>query len=160
MASTVRGFSLRAVDMGHGKPDPGVCQVSVGKTMAQTNTISLFTVAGSIVCSLVGVISTVFGAVAQRPTLGITGSATAIAAAPAVALNAAAVGTVITVPQALGAALPAPLTATGHPASAVLLEVSNTIITLSSDASTTGAVTWILNWVPLFPKQAATVTTN
>jgi hypothetical protein len=160
MASTVRGFALRAVEVGHGKPDKGIAQVSFGKAMAQTNTINLFTVTGSIVCSLVGVISTVFGAVAQHPTLGITGLPSAIAAAPAVALNAAAVGTVITVPQVLGAALPAPLTAGGAPSACVLMEVSNTVITLSSDASTTGNVTWVLSWVPLYPKQNASVATN
>lgn len=160
MATTVRGFSIRQVDMGHGKPDKGIAQVSFGKAMAQTNTINLFTVTGAIVCSLVGVISTALGAVAQHPTLGITGSATAIAAAPAVALNASAVGTVITLPATLGAALPAPLTAGGAPGAAVQLEVANTSITLSSDASTTGAVTWILMWVPLYPKQNASVVTN
>lgn len=155
-------FALRAFDMGHGRADPGITQVSFGKTTPQTATGNLFTVTGTIVCSLVGVVSTVLGAVAQHLSLGVSAgtATTAIAANPAVALNATAVGTVITVPQVLGAALPAPLTASGTPASAVLMEVSNTSITLTSDASTTGAITWILHWVPLFPKHNASVVTN
>jgi hypothetical protein len=132
----------------------------VGKTNPQTNTISLFTVTGSILCDLVGVVSTVFGAVAQHLTIGVTGSPAAIAAAPAVALNATAVGAVVNTPSALGGALPAPITATAAAGSLMLLEVSNTIITVSSDASTTGAITWILDWVPLSPQGGASVTTN
>lgn len=160
MADLARGYAIRAIDMPHGYPDPGFAQVSVGKTNPQSNTISLFTVVGSIQATLVGVVSTVFGAVAQHITLGITGKTNAIAAASAVALNATAVGSVIVLPQALGAALPAPLSASAHPSSACMFACSNTIITATSDASTTGAVTWILCWVGLGSNQAATVTTN
>jgi hypothetical protein len=160
MADLARGYAVRAIDMPHGYADPGVCQVSFGKTNPQTNTISLFTVVGAIQATLVGVVSTALGAVAQHLTLGITGFPAAIAAAPAVALNAQAAGAVIVLPQVLGGALPAPLVAAGHPSSLMLFECSNTIITATSDASTTGAVTWILHWVGLGANQAATVTTN
>jgi hypothetical protein len=160
MAATARGYALRAVDTSHGRADPGKCNVSVGKVNPQTTTINLFTVVGSIVCDLVGVVSTIFGAVAQHLTIGITGSPALIAAAPAVALNATAAGAVINTPSALGGALPAPVVATGAASSLMLMEVSNTIITLTSDASTTGAITWILDWVPLMPKGGASVTTN
>lgn len=154
-------FAVRALDMPQNYADPGVAQVSVAKVLAQTNTISLFTVVGSIQASLVGVVSTVFG-VATKPTLGITGSPTALAAAPAVAITAA-VGTVLVLPQSLGAALPVPITATGVKASAYMFEVSNTAITLSCDTSTTGNVTWVLHWAPLATSMnspGATVTTN
>jgi hypothetical protein len=160
MADLARGYALRPIDMPHGYADPGVCQVSFGKTNPQTNTISLFTVVGSIQATLVGVVSTVFGAVAQHLTLGITGKPAAIAAASAVALNATAVGSVLAMPQVLGGALPAPLVASGHPSSAYMFACSNTIITATSDASTTGAVTWILFWIGLGDDQAAQVTTN
>lgn len=160
MASTVRGFAIRAVDMAHGYADPGVSQISFGKALPQTNTISLFTVSGSIVCSLVGVVSTVFGVAALHMSLGVTGTSSAIAAPSSGSLTGTAVGSVFSPPQALGAALPAPSTASAHPASCALMEVSNTIITATADVSTTGAVTWILTWVPLFPKSGASVTTN
>ena len=161
MASTVRGFAVRAVDTSHGRADPGKCNVSVGKTNPQTNTINLFTVVGSIVCDLAGIVSTVFGAVGQHLTIGVTGSPAAIAAAPTVALNATAAGAIINSPSVLGGPLPAPVTVTGASSSLMLLEISNTIITLTSDASTTGAITWVLDWVPLMPKGASvTVTTN
>jgi hypothetical protein len=160
MADLARGYAIRAIDMPHGYADPGVCQVSFGKVNAQTNTISLFTVVGSIQATLIGVVSTVFGAVAQHITLGITGLPTAIGAAQAVALNATAVGSVIIMPRALGGAMPAPLTAGSAPNSNYMFACANTIITTTSDASTTGNVTWILHWVGLGDDQAATVTTN
>jgi hypothetical protein len=158
--SASSGFAVRAVDTSHGYPDKGKCQVSVGKATPQTATANLFTVTGTIVCSLVGVISTVLGAVAQHLNVGVTGSPTAIAANSTVALNATAAGAVIAMPQVLGGALPAPVIASGTPAGAMLLQVSNTSITLTSDASTTGNITWILSWVPLFPKKNASVVTN
>lgn len=160
MSSTVKGFAVRAIDTSHGRADPGVAQISVGKALPQTNTISLFTVAGSIVCSLTGVISTVFGLGVLHLSLGVTGSSSALAAPATASMASAAVGSVIVLPQAIGAALSAPAAATAAPKSAILLEVSNTIITATGDVSTTGNVTWILNWVPLFPKLGATVTTN
>lgn len=146
--------------MPHGYPEPGVVQVNFGKTTPQTATGNLFTVTGTIQASLVGVISTALGAVAQHLTMGVTGSPAAIAAAEAVALNATAAGSVIILPQTLGAAFPAPLTASAHPASCSVFTVSNTAITLTSDASTTGAITWILHWVSLSADSSATVTSN
>lgn len=160
MADLARGYALRAIDMPHGYADPGLVNVSVGKANPQTNTISLFTVVGSIQATLVGVISTVFGAVAQHLTIGITGKPAAIAAGSAVALNGTAAGAVITMPQALGGAMPAPLIATAARASMVMFACANTVITASSDASTTGAVTWILSWVGLGDDQSGQVTTN
>jgi hypothetical protein len=158
--SALGGLSLKAVDMPHGYPEPGVAQVSFGKTTPQTATGNLFTVAGTIQASLVGVISTALGAVAQHLTMGVTGSPAALAAAQAVALNATAAGAVILLPKTLGAAFPAPLVAGGAPASCSFFTVSNTIITLTSDASTTGAITWILHWVSLSADASASVTTN
>lgn len=160
MADLARGYAVRAIDMPHGYADPGKVNVSVGKTNPQTNTISLFTVVGSIQATLVGIVSTVFGAVAQHLSIGITGNNSILAAGSAVALNATAAGAVITLPQAIGGQLPAPLIATTARASLVMFACANTIINLTSDASTTGAVTWILSWVGLGDDQAATVTTN
>jgi len=160
MSSTIHGYSVKLADATHGYGSRGTVQVSVGKTNPQSNTISLFTVSGPIVASLVGVVSTVFGVTTQHLTLGVTGNATAIAAGPSVALASTAVGSVIQLPSAIGAALPAPVTVTGAHAGAVLLEVCNTIITATSDASTTGAVTWILTWAPVSGQYGASVVTN
>lgn len=154
-------YGLRAVDMPMNYADPGVSQISLGKTLPQGATISLFTVVGTVVCDLTGVVSTLFGA-ATKLSIGVTGNSSAIAAPPA-AGTIGAVGNVVQCPQALGAALPAYVTATGHASSAFLMEVSNTIITLTADTSTTGAVTWIMNWVPVFGSAVAsgvTVTTD
>jgi hypothetical protein len=155
-------FAVRAVDMPAGYADPGVCQVSVGKTLPQGATQNLFTVVGTIVCDLRGVVSTIFGA-STKLSIGVTGTPGAIAAAPA-AGTTGAVGSVIVPPQNLGGLLPAYVSATGIKASCFMMEISNTIITCTADTSTTGAVTWILNWAPLQGSAAVatgtTVTTN
>jgi hypothetical protein len=154
-------YALRAVDMPHGYADPGVTQVSVGKALPQGNTISLFTVVGTIQCDLNGVVSTLFGATTKL-SIGVTGASGAIASVPA-AGTIGAVGGVISMPQSLGGVLPAYINASGHPASLYMMEISNTVITLTADTSTTGNITWIMNWVPLATaanSPGASVTTN
>lgn len=158
MADLARGYALRAIDMPHGYADPAVCQVSFGKTLPQGATASLFTVVGAIQATLIGVVSTLFGA-ATKLSLGITGSPGGLAAPPAAGVTAA-VGSVVILPQALGGIMPTPLVAGAAPKSLYMFACANTIITATADTSTTGAITWILKWVGLGDDQAGSVTTN
>lgn len=160
MSSTVKGFAVRVVDSQHGKQELGHYAINFGKALPATTTGSLFTVTGAIQCSLVGVVSTVLGLTTVLPTIGVTGSPAAIAAAPAVGFTSTAVGSVIVMPPTLGGQLPAAVVATGIAVSVSLFEVSNTIITVTTNATNTGNITWILSYAPLFPKSIATSIVN
>jgi hypothetical protein len=160
MASTVKGFAVRAIDTGHGRADPGHYAINFGKVLPATATASLFTVTGSIQASLVGVVSTVGSVAATHLSIGITGNNSIIAANGAATFAAVAVGSVFVLPTVLGGQLPAPVTGTGIASSVAMFEASNTIITLTTDATNTGAVTWILTYVPLFPKSIVTSIVN
>jgi hypothetical protein len=128
------------------------------KVLPATATGNVFTITGTIVCSLVGVVTTVLSATAVSPTIGITGSPAIIAAAPAVPYTAIGVGSVITMPPMLGGALPVPLSAATVVAAAVdQMEIKDTIITVTAGATNTGAITWILSWTPAYPKHNASV---
>jgi hypothetical protein len=67
---------------------------------------------------------------------------------------------VFQLPSVLGGPLPAPVVATGIAVGISLFEVSNTIITLTTDATNTAAITWILCYAPLFPKSVVTSVVN
>jgi hypothetical protein len=124
-----------------------------------TATGTIFTVSGAVVVlGLVGVVSTAFAATAVNLSLGITGKNAAIAANPAVAYNATAVGGVIQLPATLGGVLPAAATAKGSAAGLDSFIAENTNITVTTDATNTGAVTWVLLWVPLLRKNPGVVT--
>lgn len=158
MSSTVRGFSLRDLTQ-HGKAEIGHVVVNPGKTLPATATGNLFAVTGSVVVlGLVGIVSTILQASNVSPTLGVTNLPAGIAAAPAAPYNATAVGSAIILPPALGGALPAPVTAQSAVASACQFEVTAANITITTNATVTGAITWVLSWAPLMPKSGANVT--
>lgn len=149
MSSTVRGFNLRDATQGWAYNPSGQVNVNFGKVLPATATGNLFVVTGSIQATLVGVVSTIGAGAAVKPSIGYTGKPTAFAAGPAAALTAPAVGTVIKMPQVLGAPLPVPLVASSAAAGGSLYQISNTTITITTDATNTAAVTWILVWAPL-----------
>lgn len=159
MSSTVKGFAVRAIDTTHGRADPGKYAINYSKVLPATATASLFTVTGSIQASLVGV-SSVIGTTATHLSIGVTGSPAAIAANGAATFAAIAVGSVFVLPAVLGGQLPAPVVATGIASSVAMFEVSNTVITLTTDATNSAAITWVLTYVPLFPKSIVTSVVN
>lgn len=161
MSSTVRGFNIRDLTP-HAKTELGHVAVNPGKVLPATATGNLFTVTGIIaVTGLYGFISTVFSATAVHPSLGITGSNSAIAAPSGASYASAAVGGVIIPPTALGGALPAAVAAQSVASAAGVFVLDNTVLTVTTDATNTGAVTWVMTWVPLFPKgSGATVVAN
>jgi hypothetical protein len=66
---------------------------------------------------------------------------------------------VVIMPPTMGGALPALLVANAAVSSANCFMVTAGNITITTDATDTGAVTWFLSWEPVSPKnQAATVT--
>ena len=150
MATNESGFTFRGVKAGSVTVNPA-------KALPATTTGTLFTVAGTIVVTgLCGVVSTALGATATHISLGVTGNNTALAAATTGSVASAALGNTFQLPSALGGVLPAPVTAQGTAAAEVLFVVSATNITLTTDATDTGAITWVLSWAPLSP--GATVT--
>jgi hypothetical protein len=158
MSNGAKGFLYRDVTS-HGRVETGHVVVNVGKVLPATATGNLFAVTGSVVVTgLVGVVSTLFAATAVKPTIGVTGLPAAIAAAPVAAYNATAVGSVIQMPLTSGGALPAPVVASGAAASAGIFVTIAANITITTDATNAGAVTWILYYQPLSPKFGATVT--
>ncbi len=159
MSSTVKGFTVRTVDTQHGKAALGHVAVNFGKVLPATATGNLFTVSGAIQASLVGVVSTV-GTTATHLSIGVTGNNSLIAANGAATFSTVAVGSVFQLPSVLGGQLPAPVVATGIAACVSLFEVSNTIITLTTDATNTAAITWMLLYSPLFPKSIVTPVVN
>lgn len=156
MSSTAKGFNIRDLTQ-HGKPE--LCQVAVnpGKVLPATATGNLFTVTGSIVVhGLLGVVSTIFSVTAVHISLGYTGQPAAIAANPSVAYASTAVGSVIVPAATLGGALPAVVSSQSVTAAAGTFTCENTIITVTTDATNTGAVTWLLLFEPIMPKKATT----
>jgi hypothetical protein len=157
MSSTVKGFSYRDISQ-RAKAETGRTCVNFGKALPATATGNLFTVTGIVqVTFLVGIVSTITQAVAVKPSLGVTGLPTAIAAQPAAAYNGVIVGSVIVMPLTPGGALPAPVVASGLQNGATRFVVNATAITITTDATVTGNITWILGYVPLFPKGAGSV---
>ena len=129
------------------------------KVLPATATGTIFTVTGSVVVlGLVGVVSTAFAASAVNLSLGITGKAAAIAANPAAPYNATAVGSLIQLPSSLGGVLPAAVAANGSAASLDSFVLKDTNVTVTTDATNTGAVSWALLWVPLLRKNPGAVT--
>lgn len=157
MSSTVKGFAIRDVEFFKAFGEKAQVVVNPGKVLPATATGNLFAITGSVlVMGLVGVVTTVFSITAVSPTLGITGSPAAIAAAPSAAYASTAVGSVITVPPTLGAALPAAVTAQ-EVVTGPLFEVTAANITITTGSTNSGAVTWCLAYVPLQPKRGASV---
>lgn len=150
MSSTKGGFTFHGVKSGNVTVNPA-------KALPATATGTLFTVVGTVlVTGFVGVISTALGATATKPSIGITGNNTALAAATAASVASATAGSVFQLPSALGGALPAPVAAQGSAAGEALFTVADTNVTLTTDATDTGNITWVMTWIPLTP--GATVT--
>lgn len=157
MSSTVKGFTYRDLTQ-HARAENARTCVNVAKALPGTTTGSLFTVTGIVqVTFLVGVVSTILGATTVKPSLGVTGNNTAIAATPAAGYASTAVGSLIVMPLTPGGALPAAVVASATVNSATRFVVNAAAITMTTDATNTGNITWILGYVPLFPKGAGSV---
>lgn len=157
--SALAGFSLKQLLTYKGLGAAPNVAVQPAKVLPATATGTIFTVTGSVVVlGLVGVVSTVFAATAVNISVGVTGNNTAIAANPAAAYNATGVGSEIQMPAALGGQLPAAVSAKGSAASLDAFILKNTNVTITTDATNTGAVTWALLWVPLLRKVPGAVT--
>jgi hypothetical protein len=133
--------------------------VQHAKVLPGTTTGTIFTIAGSVaVLGLVGVVTTVFSITAVNISIGVTGANAAIAANPAAAFVSTAVGAVIQLPSVIGGALPAAVIANGSAGSFDQFECKATNITLTTDATNTGALDWVLVWAPMSRKVPGTVT--
>lgn len=158
MASSVRGFSVRDLTQ-HGKAELGQVVVNPAKVLPATATASLFAVTGEVVVlGLFGIVTTIFTSTTVKISLGVTGTTNAIAATPAAGYTSTAVGSVITPPLVLGGALQAVAAAQTARAASGLFTVAAANITITTDATNTGAITWVLSYAPLMPKAGAGVT--
>ena len=150
MANFVQGAQIRLLEYGF-----QVTKAAV--TLPQTATSTLFTVTGGriVITSLMGTVSTVFGAGAVTLALGVvpsvgTANTGGIAAATATMANRE-VGTHFWLPPIAGGVL---LSGTNAGNAAQLLGgnayvVSAGTITWTTGASTTGAVSWAMTYIPL-----------
>lgn len=157
--SALAGYNLKQLEPYKGIGVATNVAVQPGKVLPATATGTLFTVTGAVVCfGIIGVVSTVFAATAVNISLGVTGNATALAANPAAAFNGTAVGSVVQLPSTLGGVLPAAVSAKGSAKGCDEFILSNTNITVTTDATNTGALTWVLLWAPLLRKAPGSVT--
>lgn len=150
MSSMVKGSQLRLLDL-------GTQVLKAAQTLPQTTTLTLFTVTGGrcLITSLVGTVSTVIGAGAVTMSLGVAptgGTAnTAGIAALTTTLANKEVGTHFWLPPIVGSALLFGTNA-GTPAQIVpgaLVVNTGTVTWTTAAASTTGAVSWELTYVPI-----------
>jgi len=161
MSSTAKGFTVRDVTVPHGWSATGQVNVNFGKVLPASTTGTVFTVVGTIMATLVGVVSTVGSATGVSPTIGYTGKPAGISAAPAAPLTTQAVGSVFKLPTPIGGALPVPLVASSAAVGESFFTLANTNLTITTAATNTMAITWILVWAPLFLGAAAgTTVTN
>lgn len=149
MANYIKGSVLRETQF-------GFLVVKSALTIPQTATSTLYTVAGGnvLVTGLLGVVSTVIGSSATTLSLGTvptTGTAEAAGIATATAITSAEAGTWVATlaSSAKGGAL-----AVGSDGGkAVFLQTAFAVapgtITWTTSASTTGAMSWYLLYVPL-----------
>jgi hypothetical protein len=157
MSSLVGGYTIKDITP-NGAAELSQCVVNPGKVLPATGTGNLFAVTGVVlVTGLFGIVSTVFSVTNVSPTLGVTGAPAAIAAAPVAAMTATAVGSVLIPAPKLGGALPAAVAAQEAVAAAGVFVVNAADITITTNATNTGAITWVLNYMPLYPGTAASV---
>lgn len=157
--SALAGYSLKQLEPYKGIGAAPNVAVQPGKVLPATATGTIFTVTGAVVCfGIIGVVSTVFAATAVNISIGITGNNTALAANPAAAYNGTAVGSAIQLPATLGGVLPAAVSAKGSAKGCDEFILSNTNVTITTDATNTGALTWLLLWAPLLRKNQGAVT--
>jgi hypothetical protein len=157
MSSTVRGFTIRDITQ-HARPEIGQVVVNPAKVLPASATGNLFAVTGIVVVTgLFGVVTTALSVTAVNIKLGVTGNTSAIAANPAVTYASTGLGNVITPPPTLGAALPAAVNAQTAVAGAGYFVCSAANITITTDATNTGAITWVLSYAALYPKKVGSV---
>lgn len=161
MSTTVRGFTVRDLTQ-HGKAEIGQVVVNPGKVLPATATGNLFAVTGIVVVNaLFGFVSTILSVTAVNIKLGVTNLPAVIAANPASPYASTAVGSVVVPPPTLGGALPAAVVAQAAVSASCNIVVNgNTApnITITTDATNTGAITWVLSYNKLYPKGAGAVT--
>jgi len=158
--SANKGFIIRQVNPYKGFGAAPSQVVNFGKVLPATTTGNLFSVTGPVlVLSLVGVVTTAFTVTAVKPTLGYTGAPAAIAAAPAAGYASTVVGSVVEMPATLGGQLPAAVGSSGAAASlGGFIVGAATTITITTDATNTGALDWLLTYIPLQRKYPGAVT--
>jgi hypothetical protein len=136
------------------------------KTIPATTSQNLFTVSGGriLLTSFVGQVTTVIGATATTLSVGVTpsgGTLQAAAIATATAINGSAVGTLVSVAMPVAALVvgaSAGLVAIGGASidDQTALLVGPGAINISTSATTTGAMSWAMSYLPY--DSAATVT--
>jgi hypothetical protein len=157
MSATVRGFIYKDQTQ-KGKAQIGRLVVNPGKVLPATATGNLFAVTGIVVVNAVfGFVSTVLGATAVHISLGVTGSPAALAANPVATISGTAVGSVFTMPPALGGPLPQPVAVQTAVTASNIFVVNAANITITTDATNAGAITWLLSYEPLYPKGVGSV---
>jgi hypothetical protein len=157
--SALAGYNLKQLEPYKGIGVAPNVAVQSNKVLPATATGTIFTVTGAVVVlGLVGVVQTAFAATAVNISVGITGANAALAANPAAAFNATTVGSVIQMPATLGGVLPAAVSAKGSAKGCSEFILENTNVTLTTDATNAGALTWVLLWVPLLRKNPGAVT--
>jgi hypothetical protein len=130
------------------------------KTIPQTTFSNIFTVTGGhiMVTGLIGTVTTAIGGTATTLSVGVTpsgGSLAATALCTATAITSLAVGAVVALPAVVTNALivggaSGVLVAPGVPIlNGGIAIVSPGVISISTSASTTGAMSWALSYVPI-----------
>lgn len=159
MSATAAGYVYRQINGVKDGTSTGNYTVNPAKALPATTTGTLFTVTGSIVVTaLVGVVSTALSATSNHVSLGVTGNNTALAAATVASVGSTTAGSVFQLPATLGAALPAPVAAQGSAAGCAQFQCNGTNITMTTDGTDTGNITWVLVWYPAYREQPGTVT--
>lgn len=149
MANFVQGKQLRLMEYGNQV-------VKAAQALPQTATATLFTVSGGrvVITSLAGTVSTVIGGTVTTLALGTAptvGTAATAGIASATAITSKEAGTHIWLPASAGSGL---VVGANAGAAAQLLGgqayvVSAGTITWTTSASTTGAISWALTYIPL-----------
>jgi hypothetical protein len=149
MSTIIQGYQLRTLLLGD-------LVTKTAVSLPQTATANLYTVSGGnvLVTSLLGVVSTVIGGTAVTLALGThptTGTAETAGIATATAITSAEAGTWVG-PQSSSEAAGA-LVNGGHAGNVLYLPTAFIVapgtITWTTSASTTGAISWYLTYVPL-----------
>jgi hypothetical protein len=145
MATLLQGTDARLIVMGR--------QVTSKITaLPQTATASLFTVSGGkvIVTSLVGIVTTIIQAQANAVKLVATpGAGTANDMCGTLDINAAEIGAMLSLDGVLATALQGNVAKSGSVGLMTKFQVVDTgTIGLNAAASSTGAITWKLTYVP------------
>jgi hypothetical protein len=150
MATILQGSQLRQVEL-------GFQVLKAAQTLPQTTTLTLFTVTGGrvAVTSLVGTVSTVIGAGAVTMSLGLAPTVgspnTAGIAGLTASLAAKEAGTNFWLPPIAGGTLlvGANAGAAAQLTANVYVATTGTITWTTAAASTTGAVSWALTYIPI-----------